>query len=292
MKKIIAAITLIFLITLNHTQAQNDNKFMGFVKIQDTLLIPYKLEFAENNGVISGFSLTDYGGEHETKSKIIGNYNAEDKTLQFKEVQLIYTKSPMDEYTFCNVHFEPSSFKLGSNKLSGFFKGRFNDGIECVNGEIAMSSIEKIAKRVDKFSKKVKNSKRIADSLKEKVNKIKLVDTLNLNVLKKDEVTSILSSSKSIKLSIYDGGQVDGDVISVKQNGKIILSKFKISEKRKVIEIPLLTQKIELEFISNSVGSIGSNTTIIEVVDGNSTIKAMTNIDKDEITKIDIIKRK
>ena len=272
--------------------SQNENKYVGLIKIKDTLMIKYRVEFDESDGVISGFSISDLGGEHETKSKISGFYDEEKKELSFKEVEIIYTKSPvsLDDFDFCNVHLEHSKFKLGSDKLMGDFKGKFSDGVECVNGELVMSSVEKVAKRVSKFSKKVQKSRKIEDSIKDRLKGVKVLDTLNLNVLKKDEVTSVFTKSKLMKFYIYDGGKIDNDEVTVLQDGKIILLNYKISEKKKLLEVPVANKKTTITIIANSVGNIGTNTTVIEVVDGNNTIKTLTNLNKDEKTKIDILK--
>ena len=128
----------------------------------------------------------------------------------------------MDDFDFCNVNFQKSKFKLGSDKLSCNFKGKFGDGTNCLDGEIAMSSVEKIAKRVSKFTKKVQKSKRIEDSIKQKALSIKIIDTLNLNILKKNEITSIPTKSSKIKLRVFDAGQIDDDVVTIYKNGKVL----------------------------------------------------------------------
>ena len=293
-KKMISLLTtptlslLLFFLCLS---AQGQEKFMGFIKIQDSLLIKYKVEFEQDNGKVTGYSLTDFGGEHETKSKIEGTYDASKNLLSFKEVELIYTKSTYAEQDFCNIHLEPTKFKWGGDKLMGNFKGRFSDGTECINGEIAMNSIEKIDKRVTKFTKKLKNSRRVPDSIKQQLDQLKLVDTLNLNVLKKDEITSIITTSNTINCTIYDGGQIDRDVITVYKDGKILLYRYEISDSKKVLTIPLDEKRSRITIESNSVGTIGENTTFIEVSDGTNNIRTMTNLKLNEKTEIDIIKK-
>lgn len=284
---------LFALIVCQFAQGQNENKYVGFIKLKDTLLIKYRLEFTESNGKISGYSLTDFGGEHETKSKIFGDYDQTNHKISFKEVELIYTKSPvsLDDFDFCNIHLEPSKFKLGSNELSGDFKGRFSDGTQCINGELAMSSVEKVANRVAKFSKKVQKSKRIEDSIKDKMKNLKILDSLNLNVLKKNEVTSVFTKSKVMKFYIYDGGKIDKDVVTILSEGKIVLLNYEISENKKVIEIPIKSKKTTITIISNSVGAIGTNTTVLEIVDDVNNIKTLTSLNKDEKTYIDIFQK-
>lgn len=289
----ILKIFLFLVLTSQFLLGQNNNKYAGFIKIQDTLLIKYKLEFIEDNGTISGFSLTDFGGAHETKSKIVGRYDKESKLLSFKEVEIIYTKSPvsLDAYDFCNVNFEPSKFKLGADKLSGDFKGRFSDGKECIDGELAMSSVEKIANRINKFTNRVQKSKRIEDSTKQKVQNLKILDTINLNVLKKGEVTSVIVKSSDVNFLVYDAGQIDDDIVTIKQDGKSILSKYRITDKKKILSVNMNKEKISLTIHSDSEGTIGSNTAIIEIVNGDNTIKTMTNLKKGETTKIDLLQK-
>ena len=284
-------LTSIFFMFLLFAYGQDTNKFMGFIKIQDTLVIKYKLEFAENDGKISGYSLTDFGGEHETKSKIVGTYDEDKNLLAFRESELIYTKSTFSEDDFCNVHLEPTKFKMGGNKLMGSFKGLFNDGTECISGEIAMNSVERIDKRVTKFTKKLKKSNRVPDSVKQKLKNTKLLDTINLNVLKKNETTSVLTKSNKVRFLVYDGGQIDDDVVTIKKNGKVILNNYRITANKKVVEVTLDSKQVQLTVHSISEGSIGSNTAIIEIIDGTNTIKTMTNLKKGEVTRIDLINK-
>jgi len=104
-------------------------------------------------------------------------------------------------------------------------------------------------------------------------------------------VTSVLTASNKVKFFIYDGGQIDDDIVTIKKNDKIILSKYRITDQKKVMEVTMDSKKVELTVLSESVGSIGSNTAIIEILDGNNTIKTMTNLEKGEVTRIDLLKK-
>ena len=94
-----------------------------------------------------------------------------------------------------------------------------------------------------------------------------------------------------MRVAVYDGGQIDDDIITIKKNGITILSKYRITSERKIIEVNMDAQKVQLTIHSDSEGSIGSNTAIVEFVDGINTIKTMTNLKKGEITRIDLIKK-
>ncbi|WAC02885.1 hypothetical protein N7U66_04450 [Lacinutrix neustonica] len=124
MKHIITFFLLSF--TVLFASAQQTHEFVGVIKLNDSSLISLKVVLIEQNNNISGFTLTDLGGEHETKTSIIGFYNEATNILDFKEVETIYTKSPVSEADFCYMNFISDNYRLGkSNKLTGKFKGLF-----------------------------------------------------------------------------------------------------------------------------------------------------------------------
>jgi hypothetical protein len=273
--------------------AQASNEYIGAIKLNDSAIITYKVKFDINYDEVVGYSITDFGGDHETKSKLKGSYNPSTRELSFNEYDIVYTKSDVIHDDFCFVYFERTYFKAGKTKyFKGAFKGLFSDGQECISGELFLNSAENIEKRMDKMTKKVNNSKRVPDSIKQKTNELKVLEKLNMNILKTSQVTSIFSSNKTISLDIYDGGQEDGDVISIKVNGDIILRRHTISKEVKTIEVSLTSKKTIIEVIADGVGSITTNTAVIEIHDGVNTIRAMTNLDKNQSTQIHVLHKK
>jgi hypothetical protein len=77
----------------------------------------------------------------------------------------------------------------------------------------------------------------------------------------------------------------------VYKDGKILLYQYEISDSKKVLTIPLDEKRSRITIESNSVGTIGENTTFIEVSDGTNNIRTMTNLKLNEKTEIDIIKK-
>jgi hypothetical protein len=282
----------VFSASIFSADAQIVNDYYGAIKLNDTSVITYRINFKIVDNFLSGYSMTDISGEHETKSNITGKYDKENELISFNETGIIYTKSPVSQNDFCNVYFLPSKFKLGKSKvLKGKFDGRFSDGTKCIDGEILLNSVEQVKKRIEKVSKKVNKSKRVADSIKEKFNNIKILKAANTNYLKKDEITSVFTKSEIINLYVYDGGKIDDDVITILKDGKIILYKHKVSEKKELIEVLITSNKTRITVLSVSEGTIGTNTAVIEIVDSNNTIKTMTNLKEGEKTEIDFIKR-
>jgi hypothetical protein len=244
------------------------------------------------DGSISGYSVTDLGGNHETKSNITGFFNENSDLLSFREVGIIYTKSSVSDYDFCYVHFEGKMSNINSRKnIIGKFKGLYNDGSSCINGEILLKNTVKIEKKATRVDKTVQKSKRISEDVKSKVSLIKTLDTLKMNVLKSGQNLSMFSKGSSITLNIYDAGKVDGDKINIKINNALILRNYEVSKKIKHVEIPLISKVTTIEVMALNTGNISPNTARIEIEDQKNTIDVITSLQKGENTTVSVIKQ-
>lgn len=272
--------------------AQDEMQFMGFIKLNDSSVIPYEIEFKIDAGKLEGFSLTDFGGAHETRSKLIGKYDPHKKEIQFNEYDIVYTKSDVIQDDFCYVYFNPVRYKEGSTShFKGEFEGFFSDGQACLNGEIYLNSSEKVEKRVEKVKRLIQKSGKLNDSIKEKANRLKILNKDKSNVLRNNQVTTLYTNENFITLNLFDGGKQDGDVISIDVNNKRIMTKFTVTKTPKFIEIPINSEKINIKIISVSTGSIDTNTAVIEVNNGNRDFTAITNLEKGEFSTLQIIKK-
>ncbi len=282
---------LIILFNYGCISAQQEQEYFGIVKLNDSSLISYKLNIIENKGAVSGYSVTDIGGDHETKSNITGSYNKKTNILSFREVGIIYTKSEVSDYDFCYIHFEGRLRNIDSKKnISGKFNGQYNDGSTCINGEIALKSIEKIEKRAKRVDKIIQNSKKINDSLKSKVSMVETLDLLKTNILKSNQNLSMFTSSAELKLSIFDAGKVDGDKINVFVNDTILLRNYTVSKKPKHLTIRLNSKLTTIKIRALNVGSISPNTAKVEIIDQKNNISTLTSLKKGEKTSITVIR--
>ncbi|NJM80858.1 MAG: hypothetical protein HC854_16850 [Flavobacterium sp.] len=111
--------------------------------------------------MVSGYSVTDLNGAHETKNVISGTYNKKEKNFSFKEEDIIYTKSTFNKNSFCFVNYS-GKVKLvnNSSKIEGDFKGLFKDKTKCIDGTVLLVGTDKIYKLVDKVNSKIQKSKK------------------------------------------------------------------------------------------------------------------------------------
>lgn len=272
--------------------SQNENfEYYGAIKLNDTSVITYTINFKEANGEIKGYSITDLGGEHETRSLLFGEYNEDEKELSFRETAIVYTKSTYKHNDFCHINFTTKNYRLGDNKISGKFIGLFSDNTRCIDGEILLNESAKVEKRVAKVSKKIDRMKRIPDSIKQRANMTKIMDSLKMNILRSDKTLNLFSNTDTVLVSIYDGGQEDGDIIDVYVDDKLILKDYLISKTPKNTPIKLTSKQTLLKIVAKNVGTISTNTAVLELSNDSYTVRALTNLKVNEKTTIAIIKQ-
>ena len=282
---------LILLLFSEVIYAQNEQEYLGIIKLNDSSFISYRLNLLENNNLISGYSITDIGGDHETKSNITGDYNDETNILSFKEVGIIYTKSEVSDYDFCYINFEGKYKNINSKKnIEGKFIGLYNDGSNCINGEIKLRNIEKIEKKAEKIDKLIQKSKRVDKTIKSSVSVTQTLDSLKMNILKPNQNLTMFSASSELKLNIYDAGKVDGDKINIYVNGSIFLRNYIVDKNIKQLTIPLNSNSTLIEVVALNTGTISPNTAKIEIVDQKNNINTLTRLKKGEKTSITIVK--
>ena len=274
--------------------SQVNYEFYGALKLNgnDKTLITYWLVFTEQNGKISGSSVTDLDGAHETKNVISGTYDKSKKQFSFQEREILYTKSKFDENSFCFVNFT-GKVKLVENtsKLEGAFKGLFNNKTKCIDGTMSLIGSNKIYNLVNKVNKKLQSSKKIDAKTKSESNPIKLIDSLKINKLSKDQNLNVFWESSVLKLDIWDNGQEDGDIINVYHNNKLILSEYAVTNKKKTITITLVGKNDVFKIVAVNEGKIKPNTAKLELHDKNRSFELLATLNKEEEASITIVKK-
>lgn len=273
--------------------AQEKYEYYGAVMLNSSIhnAIPYRLVFTENNGIVTGYSVTDLGGNHETKNNIKGTYNSKTKEFSFKEEDVLYTKSPISDAMFCFINFSGKVKLLNENSnLEGDFKGLFKNKEKCIDGSLILIGSVGLYKKLEKANKVIHKSEKINAAVKAKANPIALLDSLKVNSLLKEETLTVFVNSDKAALEIWDNGKEDGDVINVFQNNKLVLRNYAVTNKKEIITVNLDKNNV-FKIVAVSEGSISPNTAMIRVIDGERTFEVLSNLKKDESASITIIKR-
>ncbi|QTD37550.1 hypothetical protein JL193_15975 [Polaribacter batillariae] len=297
-KNILFLISFLFiLISTAQEKKAFEYELVGALVLDSKQLFSYKIEFnARKNNFIEGYSYTDLGGENETKSYIRGYYDADSKKIQFKESDILYTKSKFLPEEFCFIKFE-GVFKGKSKKksLKGDFIGIYDDKDTCATGQVKLVSTKFLEKKVKKFYKKVK-----------KVDKIKKIDSIVKeelkpeNYLKKFSETKIASGEKvsvfvytsKMKMEIWDYGKEDGDKITILLNDVEVLKNFSVTKKKKSIILDLKEDKNLIKIITVDGGSIKTNTTKLKLYDFRRQYEVIADLEEGKSASINVVKLK
>lgn len=286
------AVLLILLFFFIQAFPQSENQFIGALKLNDSAFISYRLQFTEANGVVSGFSVTDFGGPHETKSKIAGTYDKKKGTLSFKEKGIIYTKSQVNRYDFCFVTFSGKVSRLDNAKsMKGNFKGIYSDGSSCIDGELAMTSYDKVKKRAANADRMIQKTKKISKEQKAKISVQKTIDTLSMNVMRESQNMSLFTKDPYIEIEIFDSGKEDGDRITIRANKKVYLDNYVVAQTHYKLQIPIKNEETEIEIIAENEGSAPPNTAYLVIRDSEKEIETLSNLKKGKRSKITIIRK-
>lgn len=266
-------------------------EFYGAIKLngEDNQAISYKIAFSEKEGKVTGYSITDLSGEHETKSQLKGSYDNKSKWLTFSETGIIYTKSPISKESFCFIHYT-GKIKLDSkkSKITGNFSGKFKNNVKCIDGTLELVGSESVLNLLNKVNTKIQKSKKLDDEVKNQYNPIKLFDSLQTHQLRKDENLNIFNQSEGITFDIWDHGNEDGDIINFFHNDKKILDNFEVKNKKYTLSLKLHPNENIFKIEAINQGSQGLNTAKVKVV-GDNTVNFISNLQTGEKTSITII---
>jgi hypothetical protein len=279
--------------TLQNIHSQEHYDFKGLVIVQDTVMLPYQLNFSVNKGVISGYSMTDAAGEHETKNSISGLYDEKSDYFSFQENDIEYTKSVISENDFCRINFK-GVLKLASKRtrIKGAFVGLYQDGSKCIDGTLNLMKTERILKKVEKITKRISRSVFVDSLTKSKITTEKLLGENEINSLKEGESTSVFWESDKLVMEINDIGVEDDDRISIYVNGVKVLNNFSVKKINSVVEVDI-SKKIKNEIIikAENQGTIGINSVRVRLVDLKKQIDLNTKLNTNQETRILIHRR-
>lgn len=95
-------------------------------------------------------------------------------------------------------------------------------------------------------------------------------------------VQTINAIADSVTIVLYDDGEIDGDIVTVFDNGKIIVNQLSLTKQpyKIVLAIPANNAKHVIELMAENEGSIPPNTAYMLVLAGNERVEVKASSDK------------
>jgi hypothetical protein len=110
------------------------------------------------------------------------------------------------------------------------------------------------------------------------------------------EQSHIEVNEKNLTLNVYDNAVIDGDTVSIFYNGKLLLSKQKLTDKGFEIKLELDENKTrhEITLFAHNLGSIPPNTALIVIYVGKKRYElfASASLDENAVLVFDYVPKK
>ncbi len=103
-------------------------------------------------------------------------------------------------------------------------------------------------------------------------------------------IKTIETNTDSIKIILYDNGEIDGDTVTVFYNGEIIINKLPLALKpyEATVSVNKTANFSSIELMANNLGSIPPNTALMIILCGDKRYEVRTSADFNENAKINI----
>jgi hypothetical protein len=82
-------------------------------------------------------------------------------------------------------------------------------------------------------------------------------------------IRKVSVENKTIRIELYDNGDIDGDSVSLFFNGKVLLAHYRLTSKPIIMEVEATEDVNELVMYADNLGIIPPNTALMIVMDGN-----------------------
>jgi hypothetical protein len=106
---------------------------------------------------------------------------------------------------------------------------------------------------------------------------------------KKNVIRTLIVNTDSIMLRVYDNGVVDGDIVSVVYNDKVVIDKLSLNKNAVVVKIPVKKSGTNtLVFHAHNLGEFPPNTALLEILYGNKQEELTVSSDLTVSSTIDI----
>ena len=247
--------------------------FFGGKSYKNTTLF-FRLVFEINDDKIAGYIFTDEQGNESEKSIIEGTFNSKTKRIIFTETRKLITRAKQDFEELCYLN---GSLLLELNPKISKIKGTFVElnalGKQCNKGKISIISPDsyfRLKKKIETIEDVAKVEKPIIKKQQDAVKKPLIIPSFEtdkkITIKDGDEIT-VYWNSDTFKLEIWDDAKVDDDKVTIKFNEKVVLDKFSIKKKKKVLNLPLKEGDNKIIITANNIGRIGLNTARVDLFD-------------------------
>ena len=249
---------LIALSSIQVAAQPNEKTLKGYLGVEGGESFVYKLVFKDSLGYIKGHSYTWLYEKSEVKAAITGYIDRINKTLSFKETDIIYNKGFQSNTTICLIN---ALLKYKDDNGNRVFTGPITSSdvtnVSCGRGTVTFQDSEALQALFTEPTP-VAVSRAVAKSAKP----IRVVyDTSSTRRNAKPVAEPYLPTpvkitqgreqayewtSDTIILDIWDGWRVDGEVVTVLYNNDTALLRYALVKEPRRLVLPLSGKPVDV----------------------------------------------
>ncbi len=234
--------------------------------------------------------------------KVQGNYNASTRQLSLYNIPVIYHGSIANFEVDCEMNLQATlRVSQVSSNLVGSFRSLPDYTYTCpeivfdlvMNADISkkdsvLKAISEYKENYQVWQPQIEDTLIAVSIVPRKV--VNYVVQEDYKKRQKEIVNEIEVESDSLRLDVYDNGEIDGDIISVFYNEGLILHNQKLTHKSIRIDVVLDSTKEynEVSMYAENLGLIPPNTALMVVSDGKKkfNIRLSSNLEKNATIRI------
>lgn len=234
--------------------------------------------------------------------QVKGNYDAASRQLSLYDVPVAYYGSISNFEVDCMMNMRATlRVAQAGSTLQGSFNSLAEYRYTCPDVNItlkldsAFSSKDSVKKAISEFKE---HYQVWTPSTTDTLVAVNTVPRKVINYVTENEFTKrknvitheVEVESDSIRVDVYDNGEIDGDIISVFYNQQLILNSQKLTHKSIHLDLVLDTTKSsnEISMFAENLGLIPPNTALMVIRDGKNKfeIPVSSNLDKNATISI------
>ena len=243
----------------------------------------FELSIQVQDNLVTGESYLLFTGNKFQRFSIAGTFNPKDSTLEFKEIKVLDSRHGflnINCYGTYIVHIKKTdtAFLLTGTSMNytrlpkmfcakGFLKlsKPYNNETTIINKENSISVADALKDTTQAYTKRVTQAK-----------------------------TTIISTSDTVHIRLYDNGEIDNDTISVYFNDRLLLFKKRLN--LEAISFDIILDKSltvnKLLFVAENLGDIPPNTGLMIITEKNKRYELNLSADYETNSSVEFVLKK
>lgn len=243
----------------------------GHLEMSTGEQFPYRVEFTELNGTVKGFAFT-YREPDDTKATIEGVLDRNSRKLSFRETGIVYSHTVRTKAFMCLVDARLQQ-SVSGRELTGTATSSEADKTACTPGRIVFDNPDEVRKvftleetfdTVITMKKRTHPDPAMAPTKPVHIAEPTVTDKVTANVEKMYDW-----HTDTVIIDVWDGGDQDGDKITLQFNGSPVLSHYLLVKEKKQLHIPLSGRGTDvISILAENEGFQPPNTASLWLTDG------------------------